>query len=81
VYSGAMHDLLRMRPLHARLTTYRGPALLVWGRQDRYVPVRGLASAEDVYPQAGVLQIDRCGHCPALEYPELVAARMRAGGV
>ena len=80
VYAGAMQELLHMRALHERLAAYRGPALIVWGRQDRYVPVRALAAARRVYPHADVLEIDRCGHCPSVEYPELVAARMRAGG-
>ncbi|MBD5657652.1 MAG: alpha/beta fold hydrolase, partial [Candidatus Eremiobacteraeota bacterium] len=80
VYAGAMHELLHMRTLHARLATYRGPALIVWGRQDRYVPLRALAGARNVYPHAEVLEIERCGHCPNMEYPDLVAARWRAGG-
>jgi 4,5:9,10-diseco-3-hydroxy-5,9,17-trioxoandrosta-1(10),2-diene-4-oate hydrolase len=81
VYAGAMHELLHLRKLHARLAAWRGPTLLVWGRQDRFVPFGGLASARKVYPQADVLAIDRCGHCPNVEYPALVTERMRANGV
>jgi pimeloyl-ACP methyl ester carboxylesterase len=80
VYAGAMQELLNMRALHERFARYRGPALIVWGRQDRYVPVRALGATRRVYPHADVLEIDRCGHCPSVEYPELVAARMRACG-
>jgi pimeloyl-ACP methyl ester carboxylesterase len=80
VYAGAMHELLHMRALHARLAAYRGAALLAWGSEDAFVPVRGLESARRVYPQADVLKIERCGHCPSLEYPELLAARARSGG-
>ena len=80
VYAGAMQEMLHMRSLHARLGSYRGPALIVWGHQDRFVPVRALPAARRVYPHAAVLEIDRCGHCPNLEYPELLAAHLRAGG-
>jgi len=50
----------------------------VWGRNDRFIPVRALAGARAVYPNARVLEIDRCGHCPSIEYPARVAAAMRA---
>ena len=80
VYAGAMHEMVHMRALHERLGAWRKPTLLVWGRQDNYIPVRALATAHTVYPQADVLDIDRCGHCPSIEYPELVVARMRANG-
>jgi pyruvate dehydrogenase E2 component (dihydrolipoamide acetyltransferase) len=80
VYAGAMHEMIHMRELHANLAAWRGPTLLVWGRQDRFIPFRALATATEVYPNASVLAIDSCGHCPNVEYPELVAARMRANG-
>ena len=78
VYSGAMQELLHMRELHRAFATWRGPTLLVWGKQDRYVPLVGIGPALSVYPNAAVLEIDRCGHCPAIEYPALVARALRA---
>jgi monooxygenase len=80
VYAGAMHEMLHMRELHERLGAWTGPTLLVWGRQDRFIPFRALATTRGVYPRADVLEIDSCGHCPNVEYPKLVAARMRANG-
>jgi len=80
VYSGAIGEMLHMKELQTRLATWRGPTLLCWGRQDRFIPVRALGTARGVYPLADVLEIDRCGHCPNIEYPELVATRMRADG-
>lgn len=80
VYANSMRAFLRIGELHARLAAYRGPALIVWGREDRFVPIGGLATARLVYPQAGVLEIEACGHCPNVEFPELVAARLRAEG-
>jgi pimeloyl-ACP methyl ester carboxylesterase len=80
VYAGAMQELLHMRALHRAFAAWTGPTLLVWGNQDRYVPVAGLAEARRVYPHASVLTIEHCGHCPAIEYPELVARALRAIG-
>jgi pimeloyl-ACP methyl ester carboxylesterase len=80
VYAGAMQELLHMTALHERLAAWRGPTLIVWGRDDRYVPIRALAGTRAVYPHADVLEIADCGHCPSLEYPDLTAERMRAGG-
>jgi pimeloyl-ACP methyl ester carboxylesterase len=81
VYSGAMQELLHMRALHRSFTRYAGPVVLIWGKDDRYVPFAGLTAARTVYPQAAVLAIDRCGHCPAIEYPELVARALRSVNV
>ncbi len=77
IYAGAMNEMVHMKALHARFATWRGPTLLAWGRQDRFVPIRALAEARRVYPAAEVLEIDRCGHCPNIEYPSLLAERMR----
>ena len=55
------------RPLHA-LTQ---PMLLVWGRQDRLVGLsRSRQLLRDV-PHARLVLLDRCGHVPMLEYPEV----------
>jgi pimeloyl-ACP methyl ester carboxylesterase len=80
VYSGAMQEMLHMRALHRSFAAWTGSTLLVWGKDDRYVPFAGLAQARKVYPQASVLALARCGHCPAIEYPELVARALRAIG-
>ena len=54
-----------MRALHARLGTFRGAALIVWGTSG---PLRADPRASPrragVYPHAAVLEIERCGHCP-----------------
>jgi pimeloyl-ACP methyl ester carboxylesterase len=75
-----MRDLVRFDALHARLARYRGAAVVLWGERDRYVPVRGAATARRTYPQATVETIERCGHCPAIEVPALVARRLVAAG-
>jgi len=80
VYAGAADEWLGMRALHARFAAYGGPTTLIWGREDRYIPARGLRTARRVYPHADALVIPRCGHCPAIEYPALVAERLLANG-
>lgn len=81
VYAGAMHELLHLDALHERLAAWHGSTLLVWGREDRYIPVRALTVARSVYPQADVLELPKCGHCPNIEAPAIVTARLLANGV
>ena len=76
VYSDALSQFLDLPALHARLGRYKGETSLIWGRNDQYIPVRALAQARKVYPHADVTVIDRCGHCPPIEYPGLVAERL-----
>jgi len=46
---------------------YRGPALAVWGRQDRVIPVTQSEGVASVLPQAEVRIIESCGHLPMVE--------------
>jgi pimeloyl-ACP methyl ester carboxylesterase len=41
--------------------------LAVWGREDAVLPIRHLAGAKGVFPQAEVRIIERCGHLPMIE--------------
>ena len=50
-----------------RAEAYRGPVLAVWGREDAVLPIHHLAGAKDVFPQAEVRVIERCGHLPMIE--------------
>ena len=77
VYANAMTQFMRLKVLHARLAGFRGPTLLVWGREDRFVPVKGLDAAREVYPHATALVIERCGHCPSIEHPARLASAIR----
>ncbi len=53
-----------------RLATLRRPPLIIWGREDRIIPVDHASRAARVLPHARVHVIDRCGHWPQLERPE-----------
>jgi pimeloyl-ACP methyl ester carboxylesterase len=43
------------------------PVLLVWGRRDAMVPVRGSARLLEAVPGARLEMLDACGHCPQIE--------------
>lgn len=47
----------------------QAPTLVVWGKQDRVVPVQHAFTARKLIPNARVHLFDNCGHTPQLEYP------------
>ncbi|HEV8669748.1 MAG TPA: alpha/beta fold hydrolase [Candidatus Limnocylindria bacterium] len=55
---------------------FAGPVIVIWGRQDRVLPVAHAAEAEDVMPQARVELIDDCGHLPQVERTEVFLAAL-----
>jgi pimeloyl-ACP methyl ester carboxylesterase len=61
----------------ARSSSYRGPALVVWGREDRVVPITHLDELHQLLPEAEVRIIERCGHLAMAERPdEFLAAAL-----
>jgi pimeloyl-ACP methyl ester carboxylesterase len=60
-----------------RLKALRAPALFVWGRQDRLVPIAFARHVTDALPTAEHLELD-CGHVPQLERPDEAHAAVRA---
>jgi len=59
-----------VRELLGRLNTLKAPTLVVWGRQDRIIPVSHARIAAGKIPGARLELFDACGHMPMLEYPE-----------
>jgi pimeloyl-ACP methyl ester carboxylesterase len=59
---GALHD--HWVDLASR---YESPVLVIWGREDAVLPIHHLAGAKDVFPQAELRVIERCGHLPMIE--------------
>jgi pimeloyl-ACP methyl ester carboxylesterase len=57
------------RGLWTRLPTLRAPALFVWGRRDRIVPIGFSQHVAQALPGARHVELD-CGHVPQLERPE-----------
>jgi pimeloyl-ACP methyl ester carboxylesterase len=55
---------------------FAGPVLVIWGRQDRVLPVEHAAEAEGAMPQARVELIDDCGHLPQVERTDAFLAAL-----
>jgi pimeloyl-ACP methyl ester carboxylesterase len=47
--------------------TIRAPTLIIWGKQDRVVPVAHAEIARQYIPHARLHVFDRCGHAPMIE--------------
>lgn len=55
----------------------RVPTLIVWGKQDRVLPVKQLNVARAKIPHARTHIFDECGHAPQMEYPDAFNALVR----
>ena len=53
-----------------RATAYRGPVLVVWGREDAVLPLRHVNDLREIFPDARLQVIERCGHMPMVERPD-----------
>ena len=56
------------------ITTLDLPMLLVHGRQDPAVSAKHVVDAAAGFPRAALRWVDRCGHFPHLEHPQVVNA-------
>lgn len=52
------------------LVTITAPTLILWGQQDRILPVAHAYIAQDRIPNATLQILNPCGHLPQLERPE-----------
>lgn len=55
----------------------RVPTLLVWGKQDRVVPLHQMNVAQQKIPHAQTYVFDECGHAPQIEHAEQFNALVR----
>jgi 4,5:9,10-diseco-3-hydroxy-5,9,17-trioxoandrosta-1(10),2-diene-4-oate hydrolase len=55
----------------------KSPTLVVWGKQDRIVPLAHGEAYRDAIGDAQLKVIDQCGHAPQLEKPSELAAIVR----
>src|SRR5437870_3605928 len=60
----------------ARASRFGGPVVVMWGREDRVLPVEHVAEAGNVMPQARVELIDACGHLPQVERTDAFLAAL-----
>ena len=77
IYAGAMQAMRDLPTLHRRLARYRGPVFIGWGRHDRYIPVKALANARRVYPQATAIVFEDSGHVVMDDEGAALAAALR----
>ena len=47
------------------------PVCLIWGKQDSVTPPEVAIEFEQELPDATLYWIDKCGHAPMMEHPEL----------
>ncbi len=67
-----MHD----RSLPWLLPRLRVPTLIVWGREDRVVPLECGERYQQAIPGSQLTLIDQCGHYPHLEKPDEFSRRV-----
>jgi 4,5:9,10-diseco-3-hydroxy-5,9,17-trioxoandrosta-1(10),2-diene-4-oate hydrolase len=59
-----------------RLARVRAPVLILWGREDRWIPMAHARRFADLLPGARLAILDGCGHVPQEEKPAEVARRI-----
>jgi len=64
------------RPFWGRMGRVRVPALVIWGEDDRLVPVRLAYKLKDAIPGAELLVLPKVGHVPQFEAPEETAGTL-----
>lgn len=65
---GARQDILER--ITEGLGSITAPALILWGRQDRILPVSHGIDAAGKIPGARLHIFEHCGHMPNIEYPD-----------
>ncbi len=58
---------------HQRFGDITCPTLVLWGQQDRILPVRSAQRFAAALPRADLQIFPNCGHAPHLEYPDETA--------
>jgi len=60
-------------PVSENVSDVKCPVYFMWGKQDTFVSEKEMNSYRADLPHAKYLAIDNCGHCPQLDWPDLVA--------
>jgi pimeloyl-ACP methyl ester carboxylesterase len=61
---------MRSHTLRALLRGIATPTLLVWGREDKIIPLNACQLYQGAIQGAEAKLLDRCGHMPEMEKPE-----------
>jgi pimeloyl-ACP methyl ester carboxylesterase len=75
---GAALDAITRYPIRDRLGEIVCPTLIVWGEDDRLVPVSDATELEWLIPNSRKLVYEETGHLPMLERPARFNADLRA---
>ncbi len=80
MFAGPKHVFIEAAVLSdAEVAALTCPVLLVHGKNDNPVPwVEAAVLLAERIPQAELILIDRCGHSPALEYPDRFVALVQS---
>jgi pimeloyl-ACP methyl ester carboxylesterase len=65
-------DPARLAAAGRQLSSLRASALVVWGRQDPYLPPRFGGAYAERLPDAELVELDRAGHWPWLDRPDAI---------
>jgi pimeloyl-ACP methyl ester carboxylesterase len=65
-----------LKVLHAALPSVKTRALVIWGRQDKLLPVVQAETLRQLLPNVQVDIFEQCGHVPQMEYPREVNAKV-----
>ena len=71
-------DALTDYPIRDRIPEIRCPTLIVWGTEDRLVPLRDAHKFDKLIPDSRLVVYDDTGHVPMLEEPERFNRDLRA---
>jgi pimeloyl-ACP methyl ester carboxylesterase len=58
--------------LSARYPHIKVPTLIIWGVEDRVVPLANGVRLDDAIPNSTLVKIEKCGHIPHEELPDAV---------
>ena len=64
------------RSFRRQLAQLQPPTLILWGKNDRILGIKDATRLHQAIPQSRLVWIDRCGHVPHLEQPQLTAAHI-----
>ena len=54
-----------------KLANIKVPTLLIWGKEDNVTPFFVGEKFEKLIPNARLIPVEKCGHAPMMEYPDL----------
>lgn len=57
--------------INVELARIQAPTLVIGSRQDNIMPPRGTPTVAELIPDARLIWIERCGHLPMIERPQL----------